>query len=657
MRRIACFCLLAFLLAAGTAAAAPDPLAPGPYAVTKLAYEDGTEIVGGGSTQYSFPQAVKGEISLPVGAGPFPVVVLLHGRHQTCAVGGEEIIYPVPPCPGAPPASQSVDSYRGYDALAQALAAHGYIVDSIDANGDNGYDLVAADGGAYARAQTIAVNLDRLAKWNAADGPAPVGGALRGKVDLSRIGLMGHSRGGEGVSEFIAYAKEKAIYPGVRAVMALAPVDFGAQAPAGVAWGTILPLCDGDVFDLQGAQVYERTKALETDPAFARVQFGVAGANHNWFNSVWTNDDEAGSADSACGGASGAGLRMSMADQQRVGAALMAAFLRRYTRPEPALDPYLTGELGLPGAACPAGGACDDRVQISYAAAARERRTILAPEPTGPLATAQGAAVESAGFASAEVCTAGPTNDSVNRTQVNTCPATPTRSTTSQLAIAWDGPAHLRMPLGGDAADVRSFRALTLRAGAVFGDTARNPAGVSQDFDVVLIDSAGRSAAVSAADFDHGALIPARGGASDPSGDERELLLGGVRIPLERFDGVDLAHLAAVELRMSGRGSLQLADVAFQEAAGPAADTGGAAAPPPAAVPCRPARAVRVDLRRVVSRRLVRASVRAGRLRLRVTRALVVRVPLGGRASVRIVVRGRLRNGRKIRRSLTVHGC
>jgi hypothetical protein len=108
---------------------------------------------------------------------------------------------------------------------------------------------------------------------------------------------------------------------------------------------------------------------------------------------------------------------------------------------------------------------------------------------------------------------------------------------------------------------------LSLRAAVNFAD-ARNPvsngtdpASATQDFDVVLIDRAGKSASVRAAGYGT-ALEPSVGSF------RRHVVLNGLRIPLSEFSGVDLSRLEAVELRfgtVTPRGSIQLADVAFQE--------------------------------------------------------------------------------------------
>ena len=48
-----------------------------------------------------------------------------------------------------------------------------------------------------------------------------------GKVDMQNIGTMGHSRGGEGVVRNFQINKALGSPYGIKAVLPLAPVDFG----------------------------------------------------------------------------------------------------------------------------------------------------------------------------------------------------------------------------------------------------------------------------------------------------------------------------------------------------------------------------------------------------------------------------------------------
>jgi dienelactone hydrolase len=372
-------------------AAAPDPLVAGPATVTRVLYDQGPTLVGGSTSQTVVPQQIEGDLFLPAGGGPFPVVLFMHGRHSTCDLTVTEFLGD--PCPETP-VTRPIQSFTGYDEMAALLASHGYLVASVDANGVNSYDLTAGDAGAHARSQVLAKTLDLVASWSAGGTPSPAGVDLRGKADLSRIGLMGHSRGGEGVTDFLAYNKVRPAaadpangpdfgprYPGLKAVFALAPIDRKAQVPVGAAHASLVPYCDGDVSDLSGTRPYERAVRANSAAGFPSVQYGVQGANHNDFNTVWTNDDNGGSRDIACGRNQPGGTRLRQPDAYKLGSTLITAFLRRYVGPEPALDDLVTGRTPLPASACASGPSvpCDEQVQTSYAAPAAARQVLHEP--------------------------------------------------------------------------------------------------------------------------------------------------------------------------------------------------------------------------------------------------------------------------------------
>src|SRR4029450_4697880 len=63
----------------------------------------------------------------------------------------------------------------------------------------------------------------------------------------------------------------------------------------GLAWNVLLPMCDGDVFNLQGVRVFDRMLRNRTDnPATQKSTFTVWGTNHNFYNTEWQLSDSAG---------------------------------------------------------------------------------------------------------------------------------------------------------------------------------------------------------------------------------------------------------------------------------------------------------------------------------------------------------------------------
>lgn len=135
-----------------------------------------------------FIAPVKGLIQYPLAPtkllatpGRFPVIIFEHGM-------GEQ------------------EGYQGYDYLSEELASHGYVVVSINANKNN----ALGDPGSQSRAQLILGTLDRLRQIDKRgqiddNGKPTQLDALQGKLDFTRIGIMGHSRGGQGVSNAIKF--------------------------------------------------------------------------------------------------------------------------------------------------------------------------------------------------------------------------------------------------------------------------------------------------------------------------------------------------------------------------------------------------------------------------------------------------------------------
>jgi hypothetical protein len=600
----------------------PDPLAPGPHPAKKIDYEVGKLLLTLPDGLSTTPVPLRGSITYPEDAVSAPIVLFDHGRHTAC-IGG-----PVDPnqriCDDTydadgNPIETDVRSYAGYDYMAKNLASHGYVVMSVEtntANFDNGW----RDGGANARSQIIQANLELLYRWHKGAGPVvpgepdeSIGTKLTGKLDFANpIGMMGHSRGGDAVTDFIGYTRNlrpRSGFPRMNlgAVLALAPVNYTAyKMPYGTNYGVILPACDGDVSTLQGARFFENAKyptdaTGQTTDTFAKVQWYVQGTNHNFYNTVWSADDFSRSDDPACSRSAETTARLTTPDQRRVGAALMNSFFRRYVGGEKAFEPIMTGEVTLPESAAPlaSGKGLREQVKTSYVAPAAKRFDVLRPkaipdpqpdplvapptpfDPTLTTTTAGGGWIEARGLTTFQVCNP---NDVAYRqgptypTAYPTCPeGALNRSKGNQYTLAWNGPATLEASLARYAApvDVSRFGALHLRA-SINRNDPRNPAGdgytpdkVTQDFTITLKDAAGNRATTRAARWST-ALEPSIGTAY------QHITLNGIRVPLGAFAGVDLTTVTTVELgfgRRTPTGSIQLADLMFQESPASAAAT------------------------------------------------------------------------------------
>src|ERR1044071_838113 len=351
---------LALIIVAGTAAIAqaPDPGTPGPLAVTREEYNFGDTAFQ--PSDLPGPVELLASIHYPtnLSAGPFPVILFLHGRHATCfSSGGQFLQWP---CTNG---RQPIPSYKGYDYVSQVLASHGYVVVSISANGVNAVDNAVFDLGALARAELMQKHLDILNTFTTTGG-APFGTKFVGKFDLTKVGTMGHSRGGEGVVRHYVLNNSLGAPYEIKAVFPLAPVDFNRFVVNNAALNVMLPYCDGDVSDLQGVHFYDDARYnVPGDNAPKHYEL-VMGANHNFFNTIWTpatspfpgaaNDwlsfVPGGHSDSHCGDGK-TSQRLTEAQQRGTGLAYMTAFFRAYVGGETQFIPLLTADAPPPPSA------------------------------------------------------------------------------------------------------------------------------------------------------------------------------------------------------------------------------------------------------------------------------------------------------------------
>jgi hypothetical protein len=150
---------------------------------------------------------------------------------------------------------------------------------------------------------------------------------LTGKIDFTNVGLMGHSRGGQGVLAAYNLYRNPGIDPratpspdvnwpsripgmNIKGIFEIAPTDYplptasngsGAQYlnGDGSAWNVLLPMCDGDVRNLEGVRVFDRMMAYTggyspvpaDSPATQKSSYTVWGTNHNFFNAEWQQSD------------------------------------------------------------------------------------------------------------------------------------------------------------------------------------------------------------------------------------------------------------------------------------------------------------------------------------------------------------------------------
>ena len=547
-----------------------DPAQPGPYQVERLDYDLGdtaTTLPG----LSDLPAEIRGAVYAPAGAkGPRPVVIFLHGRHSACynptTRGTNNTNWPC--ATGFIP----IDSYLGYTETAEALATHGYVVVSISANGINAKDAsFTDDNGALARGQLVMDNLDLLGNWNKTSGHA-----LAGRLDLSNVGLMGHSRGGEGVVEAALLNAERKHPYGIRAVLPLAPVDFGRPTLPDVPMTVLLPYCDGDVSNQQGQHFYDDTRYSVKDDVL-RSSLMIMGANHNFFNTEWTpgvsiapsNDDWSPANDEVCGSA--APTRLTSTEQRAVGTVYMAGFFRLVQGGETAFLPLFDGTNGT----VPSAGRAEVYAQAQQPGSRRLDLAAL----EGPAANVSVTGFDLGAYCYSVAARVRPGDTPCSATTATSkvphwTPATfaPAVPISPVLRLQWSASStdpEVRVAFDPGQGNVKKYDALTFRV-------ARDEEAVGEvDLAVTLVDKKGASATVRVGEVSP-ALTPFPASTNTSNGISRlgKTWLRTVRLPVSALSGVDVTSIRDLTVRpATPAGGAYLSDIAFDT---PGAGGGGA---------------------------------------------------------------------------------
>jgi hypothetical protein len=351
------------------------------------------------TAQFCLPTAssAPGQQSPDLPPGPHPVFLIQHGFHRTCSQLSDD------PDVGRwkfwddCDESDRVYSYRGFTGLLRLLASHGIIAVSIDAHDHN-----EANFGPFG-AGPLHSNLYRgdLFLWHlkwlshlgdptSYDGPLAgtekqfpdsyqvakltdvdhgliyhsvnLSSLLAGHIDLSRVSISGHSKGGEATlyahalnSGAVAHLPSD-IDPqleqpfGIIAVSAITPssmlhpenIPFIPVDLTGLPYFGIAAASDCDIKCCGPIQSYN---FLPDDCTKSGVY--VWGANHNWFNTVWAADDEYPDGDD-CPQAQPRAHKLSRDQQRRLGEVYISAFTRANLLGDGSFNALMRGEVSFP---------------------------------------------------------------------------------------------------------------------------------------------------------------------------------------------------------------------------------------------------------------------------------------------------------------------
>ncbi len=562
---------VSLLAAAARSADAADPGTRGPHNVVEAEYDLGDQAFQ--PSDFPVRVEIRASVRAPkdLTSGPFPVIVLVHGRHTTCFdpsdpsgadndgsfLGG----FLEWPCSAG---RESIPSFRGYDYLADLLASHGMVVVSISTNGINAHDNDTDDAGMLARAELIQKHLELLRDDNPLTGE--LGPAFASALDFDRVGTLGHSRGGEGVVRHFLLNREQGQPFGVRAVMPLASTNFHRFVASGVPLAVSVAYCDGDVTDLQGLHYFDDARYADLADTAPKYSILTMGANHNFYNTIWSPSTFVASAgddfadffgdDSECSSDSPTSGRLDEPTQQATLVAYASAFFRTHVAGETEFAGLLTG------ADAPPPSAKSKRIFAGIHPAAGARRDVNRLDRAGNLQkntlgdTAAPEALQPYAMCG-RVPTAGGSNSSTSCLDSGSDEQEPHATGAGQLRIGYETGSAYRNQLPAGSRDVRAFNALQFRAAVDFEDpsTADGP----PDFTIRLTDVSGASAIARVSKFSRSLFVPP--GSAD--GLLPKLILNAVRIPTSAFVGVDLSNVKEIRFEFDRPGALVVSDLMF----------------------------------------------------------------------------------------------
>ncbi len=559
---------------------AVDPGVTGPLAVTSMEYSlPEVQLIDSvfGNTASA---DITGIVHYPVdlSQGPYPIVFMQHGYFGTCYMSPGSIN---PGLSGNWPCNSEqeiVKNYLGYNYLGELLASHGIISVSISANA-----IITSSFGFMD--ELIHEHIELWKTINLGS-HSLFGNTFLGKIDINHIGLMGHSRGGDAAAQ-LAKRYEKENNPSIKAVNLIAPAnalrvfseDFDLKNNA---LSVLLGYCDGDVPTLEGATYFDASRYHTSGVWAPKHMFTLMGANHNYFNTEWTdgififgNDDwetrqVSGSAgitipsnDSFCDKDIAGNGRLSSAEQRAAASAYISAFFRQYL-----LNENFTNEMIEPSQQ-PA-SALNADVRLAYHLPHTHRLDINRLDQEERMTTNNlGGTVQISGVTknicggtlSERYCvTVFPFSDAVAAKQPHTYfllfGPTPSYLGLTQARLSWSNQATwYENEIPAHYGNFSGFTKLQFRASVNAASTGNQ----TQDFTVVLEDANGLTARVNAGSYSNALDMMPGSFAPLP-----KILLHSVSIPLSDFTGIDMTAIRAVrfEFDQTSSGDVLLADIA-----------------------------------------------------------------------------------------------
>nr|ACD54661.1 predicted dienelactone hydrolase-like protein [Adineta vaga] len=288
-------------------------LLPGDYSIGQTSYEYPIVIDPELTpTSNNLTTQIRGELFYPNKSediNRYPILIFLPGKHPDCRIPVPEG-YPSIDIGSAdtkgncPEHTSKVASHLGFSYLGRHFASYGYIVISIDILSiNNKWSIVNDSALNFVRARIVLRTIEKMIEWN---GNSEIskeilhGIDLSNRFDFTEIGLMGHSRGGEGVrnaynmlmegkgsSDAILW-KNKLSNIRFKALLEITPMYYGENGRRlgveNIPWAMIVAGCEDDEIDYLHVNLAYQQRQISKQ---ANYILQLYGANHEYFNSEW----------------------------------------------------------------------------------------------------------------------------------------------------------------------------------------------------------------------------------------------------------------------------------------------------------------------------------------------------------------------------------